>query len=30
MGRVPAYDPKEPKGAWMTALSWSARQRPVT
>jgi deazaflavin-dependent oxidoreductase (nitroreductase family) len=30
MGRVPAYDPREPKGPWMTTLSWAARQRPVT
>ena len=30
MGRVHAYDPLAPKGPWMSALSWSARQRPVT
>ena len=30
MGRVPPYDPLAPKGPWMSALSWSARQRPVT
>jgi deazaflavin-dependent oxidoreductase (nitroreductase family) len=30
MGRVPAFDPLEKKGPWMSALSWSARQRPVT
>ena len=30
MGRVPSYDPMAPKGLWMSALSWTARQRPVT
>jgi deazaflavin-dependent oxidoreductase (nitroreductase family) len=30
MGRVPPYDPSQPKGLWMTSLSWAARQRPVT
>ena len=30
MGRIPSYDPMAPKGPWMSALSWSARQRPVT
>jgi len=30
MGRVPAYDPTEPKGLLLSALSWTARQRPVT
>ena len=30
MGRVPTYDPNEPKGLWMSSLSWAARQRPVT
>jgi deazaflavin-dependent oxidoreductase (nitroreductase family) len=30
VGRVPSFDPLQPKGAWMSALSWSARQRPVT
>lgn len=30
MGRVPPFDPQEPKSLWMTALSWSGRQRPVT
>jgi deazaflavin-dependent oxidoreductase (nitroreductase family) len=30
MGKVPAYDPQEPKGLWMDSLSWAARQRPVT
>ena len=30
MGRVPSYDPNEPKGLWMGSLSWAARQRPVT
>jgi deazaflavin-dependent oxidoreductase (nitroreductase family) len=30
MGRVAPFDPQEPKSLWMTALSWSARQRPVT
>jgi F420H(2)-dependent quinone reductase len=27
---VPPFDPLQPKGPWMSALSWSARQRPVT
>jgi F420H(2)-dependent quinone reductase len=30
VGRVPAFDPLEPKGPWMSSLSWAARQRPVT
>jgi deazaflavin-dependent oxidoreductase (nitroreductase family) len=30
MARVPAYDPQEPKGLWLSSLSWAARQRPVT
>jgi deazaflavin-dependent oxidoreductase (nitroreductase family) len=30
MGTVPAFDPLEKKGPWMSALSWSAQQRPVT
>ncbi len=30
MGRVPSFDPTQPKGPWMRALSWTARQRPVT
>jgi deazaflavin-dependent oxidoreductase (nitroreductase family) len=30
MGRVQPFDPQEPKSLWMSALSWSARQRPVT
>ena len=30
MGRVSAYDPNEPKGLWMTSLSWVARQPPMT
>ena len=30
MGRVPAFDSLAKKGPWMSALSWSARQRPVT
>jgi deazaflavin-dependent oxidoreductase (nitroreductase family) len=30
VGRVPSYDPLTPKGAWLSALSWAARQRPVT
>jgi deazaflavin-dependent nitroreductase family protein len=30
MGRVSPFDPQEPKSLWMSALSWSARQRPVT
>jgi deazaflavin-dependent oxidoreductase (nitroreductase family) len=30
MSRVPPFDPLAKKGPWMSALSWSARQRPVT
>ena len=30
MGRVRPYDPRTPKGPWLDALSWTARQRPVT
>ena len=30
MGRVPEYDPLEPKGLLMGTLSWIARQPPVT
>lgn len=30
MGRVKPYDPQEPKGLWMSSLSWAARQPPVT
>ena len=30
MGRVPPYDPQAPKGPLLSALSWAARQRPVT
>jgi deazaflavin-dependent oxidoreductase (nitroreductase family) len=30
VGTVPSYDPNEPKGIWMSSLSWAARQRPVT
>ena len=30
MGRVPSFDPTQPQGPWMRALSWTARQRPVT
>jgi deazaflavin-dependent oxidoreductase (nitroreductase family) len=30
MGQVPAVDPQQKKGPWMSALAWSARQRPVT
>jgi deazaflavin-dependent oxidoreductase (nitroreductase family) len=30
MGRVRSFDPLQPKGPWLSALSWSARQRPVT
>jgi deazaflavin-dependent oxidoreductase (nitroreductase family) len=30
VGRVPSFDPLEPKGPWMSSLSWAARQRPVT
>ncbi len=30
MGRVTPFDPEEPKGLWMSSLSWAARQRPVT
>jgi deazaflavin-dependent oxidoreductase (nitroreductase family) len=30
MGRVSAYDPNEPKGLWLSSLTWAARQRPVT
>jgi deazaflavin-dependent oxidoreductase (nitroreductase family) len=30
VGRVPAFDPTAPKGTWMSALSWTARQRPMT
>jgi deazaflavin-dependent oxidoreductase (nitroreductase family) len=30
VGRVPEFDPTAKKGPWLSALSWSARQRPVT
>jgi deazaflavin-dependent oxidoreductase (nitroreductase family) len=30
MGQVPPFDPTQPQGAWDRALSWTARQRPVT
>jgi deazaflavin-dependent oxidoreductase (nitroreductase family) len=30
VGTVPAFDPATPKGPWMSALSWTARQRPFT
>jgi F420H(2)-dependent quinone reductase len=30
VGRVPSFDPLAPKGPWLRALSWAARQRPVT
>jgi deazaflavin-dependent oxidoreductase (nitroreductase family) len=30
VGRVPAFDPTAPKGLWMSFLSWTARQRPMT
>jgi deazaflavin-dependent oxidoreductase (nitroreductase family) len=30
VGRVRPFDPLEPKGPWMSGLSWAARQRPVT
>jgi F420H(2)-dependent quinone reductase len=30
VGTVPAFDPATAKGPWMTALSWTARQRPFT
>jgi F420H(2)-dependent quinone reductase len=30
VGRVPSYDPLAPKGLRMSALSWAARQPPVT
>jgi deazaflavin-dependent oxidoreductase (nitroreductase family) len=30
MGRVPSFDPLAPKGPWMSALAWTARQGPVT
>lgn len=30
MGRVPAFDPRTRKGPLMRAVTWAARQRPVT
>jgi F420H(2)-dependent quinone reductase len=30
MGRVPAQDPRAPKGAWKRFLQWTGQQRPVT
>jgi deazaflavin-dependent oxidoreductase (nitroreductase family) len=30
MGRVPSFDPLTPKGLWLSALAWTARQRPMT
>jgi deazaflavin-dependent oxidoreductase (nitroreductase family) len=30
MGKVPAYDPTQPRGLWLSSVSWAARQRPVT
>jgi F420H(2)-dependent quinone reductase len=30
VGRVRPYDPLTPKGPWLAALSWTARQKPVT
>ena len=30
MGQVPSFDPRAKKGPWMSALSWTARQRPMT
>jgi deazaflavin-dependent oxidoreductase (nitroreductase family) len=30
MGRVAPFDPQEPKGLWMSSLSWIARQPPMT
>jgi deazaflavin-dependent oxidoreductase (nitroreductase family) len=30
VGRVPSFDPLEPKGPWMSFLSRAATQRPVT
>ena len=30
MGRVKEFDPSAPKGPLLSALSWAARQRPVT
>src|SRR5262249_1857404 len=30
MGRVRPSDPNQPKGLWMSTLSWAAPQRPVT
>ena len=30
MDRIPSFDPLAPKSPWMSFLSWSARQRPVT
>lgn len=30
MSTIPAFDPTEPKGLWMSTLAWTARQRPVT
>src|SRR5262245_64637587 len=30
MGRVPPFDPLAHKSPWMSFLSWTARQRPVT
>ena len=30
MRRVPEYDPQAPKGLALSALSWAARQKPLT
>jgi deazaflavin-dependent oxidoreductase (nitroreductase family) len=30
VGQVPPFDPQEPKGLWMSSLSWIARQPPMT
>ena len=30
MERVPEYDPQAPKGLALSALTWAARQKPVT
>jgi F420H(2)-dependent quinone reductase len=30
VGVVASFDPQQPKGLWLSALSWIARQQPVT
>ena len=30
MGTVASVDPEQPKGLWLSSLSWIARQPPVT